>query len=197
MKLFLTIFLFIFFILEANAQLDKNTWLVGGTGNFYSSKRDYASFISPSTNGYSKELTLTLSPNIGYFVSDNLAIGLRPFFSWSKGEFYPNDPLYSGGTSNSKRYGIGPFGRYYFLNKEKPFNILGDLSYQIGILDQGAKGKLSNFSFLAGPVIYFNTSVGLEFLIGYSTQKEELKTVNKNSSSGFAINIGFQIHLIK
>ena len=196
MKLLLTIFTIFFLDITAEAQLDKSTWLVGGSSNFYSSNRDYVSFVTPAANGSSKDLNLTISPNVGYFIIDKIAIGLRPYFSWGKGEFIPNDPLYSGSTSNSKRYGIGPFARYYFLDKEKQFNILTDVSYQIGEWNQGGKGKLSNFSFLAGPVIYFNTSVGMEFLLGYSTQSEELKDFSKNSSKGFSVNIGFQIHLI-
>lgn len=197
MKLLLAIFTFHFLALTANGQLDKNTWLVGGAGSFYSSKRDYTSFVSPITNGYSKELSLTISPNIGYFITDKFALGLKPYFSWGKGESFPNDPTVSGGQSDSKRYGIGPFARYYFLDKEKQFNILTDISYQIGVWNVGSKGNLSNFSFLAGPVIYFNTSVGMEFLLGYSTQSEELKNFSKNLSKGFSVNIGFQIHLIK
>ncbi len=193
-------FCFAFLLLITNTtfgQLTKGHWLVGGSGSFYLSKRDYISYVNSSTNGFSKELHLTISPNIGYFLIDKLAVGLRPFFSWGKGESFPNDPTVSGGESDSKRYGIGPFGRYYFLDKDKPFNILADINYQIGIWDVGDKGKLSNFSFLAGPVIYFNTSVGMEFLLGYSSQSEELKNFSKNSSKGFSVNIGFQIHLIK
>jgi len=196
MKLFLTIFAITFLSLHSKAQLEKHTWLVGGSGSFYLSKRNYTSYLNSSTDGYSNELNLTISPNVGYFVTDKLVLGLRPYFSWGKGESFSSigDPLT---TSDSKRYGIGPFGRYYFLNKDKPFNILTEINYQIGVWDLGEKGKLSNFSFLAGPVIYFNTSVGMEFLLGYSTQSEELKNFSKNSSKGFSVNIGFQIHLIK
>jgi hypothetical protein len=197
MKLLLTIITISLSYITAYAQLDKNTWLVGGSGNFYSSKRDYTSFVTPMTNGYSKELSLTVTPNIGYFITDKFALGLKPYFSWGRGESFPNDPSVSGGESDSKRYGIGPFARYYLLDKEKQYNILTDISYQLGIWNVGSEGKLSNFSFLAGPVIYFNTSVGMEFLLGYSTQSEELKTFSKNSSKGFSVNIGFQIHLIK
>lgn len=191
------LFLAIFFTINSFAQLDKGNWLVGGSGNFYLSKRDYTSYTSPVLNGYSKELHLTISPNGGYFLLDKFAVGLRPYFSWGKGESFPNDPTVSGGKSDSKRYGIGPFIRYYFLDKEKQFNILTDFSYQIGEWNVGDKGKLSNFSFLAGPVIYFNTSIGMEFLLGYSSQSEELKNFSVNSSKGFSVNIGFQIHLIK
>lgn len=195
MKPLLTIITISFFTVTASAQLDRSTWIVGGSGNFYSSNREYISFVTPSVNGSSKELSLIISPNVGYFIIDKFAVGLRPYFSWGKGESTSSNGTIA--TSNSKRYGIGPFARFYLLDKEKQFNILTDVSYQIGEWNQGGKGKLSNFSFLAGPVIYFNTSVGMEFLLGYITQSEELKDFSKNSSKGFSVNIGFQIHLIK
>ncbi len=50
---------------------------------------------------------------------------------------------------------------------------------------------------MAGPVIFFNTSVGLEFLLGYSSSIEDIKDRYKNSIQGFQIGIGFQIHLEK
>lgn len=197
MKLFFVLIPFIFYTVSGNAQLEKSTWLFGGAGSFYSSKREYNSIVNPITNGYSKELYLNFSPQIGYFVMDKVALGFRPFFSWSKGESFPSSPTVGGGTSISKRYGIGPFVRYYFINKEKQFNILTDINYQFGVWDVGKNGKLSNFSFLLGPAIYFNTSIGIEFLLGYNRQMEELRDISKNSSTGFIFNIGFQIHLIK
>jgi hypothetical protein len=191
----LLIVLLLFSSSSSFSQLDKNTWLVGGAGNFYSSKRNYISYITPAANGSSKELNLNISPNIGYFLIDKFAVGLRPYFSWGKGESISSNGTIA--TGNSKRYGIGPFARYYFLDKEKQFNILTDISYQLGEWKQSGKGKLNNFSFVAGPAIYFNTSVGMEFLLGYTTQSEELKSFSKNSSKGFIVTIGFQIHLIK
>lgn len=197
MKSLLSIVAISFLSLQGKAQLDKNTWLAGGSGNFYLSKRDYISYVSPILNGYSKELHLTVSPNIGYFIIDKLAVGLRPYFTWGKGEYFPDDPTSGGSHSDSKRYGIGPFVRYYFLDKERQFNLLTDISYQFGEWNLGGKGKLSNFSISSGPVIYFNTAVGMEFLLGYSTQIEELKNFSKNSSKGLNVSMGFQFHLTK
>ena len=188
--------LFFFFSTSSIAQLDKKTWLVGGSANLYLSKRTYTSYVSSNLSGYSDELNLTISPNVGYFIIDKLGIGLRPYFSWGKGDFTSSNGSTS--SSDSKRYGIGPFVRYYFLDKEKQFNILTDIGYQIGEWNAGGqKGKLENFYFSIGPVIYFNSSVGMEFLLGYNAQSEVLKGYSKNSSKGLNIGIGFQIHLIK
>jgi hypothetical protein len=50
---------------------------------------------------------------------------------------------------------------------------------------------------MTGPVIFFNTSVGMEFLFGYSSNIENVKELYKNSLKGFQIGIGIQIHLEK
>ncbi len=53
------------------------------------------------------------------------------------------------------------------------------------------------FSIMAGPEIFFNSSVGMEFLLGYSYSKEDVEQANKEVRKGFQIGIGFQIHLQK
>ena len=177
--------------LTAKSQLTKGNWLVGGTGKFYS----YISENSSVTyNTEAKYTQIDLSPSIGYFVIDKLAFGLRPTFSSITGKVTSAGGL----STNVQRYWIGPFSRYYFLNNENNYNIVGDLSYQFGFFGGGlAKGKLSTFSALAGPVIYFNATVGIEFLLGYSYSKEEVEQGNKEIRKGFQLGIGLQIHLEK
>lgn len=188
-KLFVSLSL-ITFSLAAQSQITQGNWLAGGTGKFYS----YTSAYSSAT--YSNEASYTqidLSPNVGYFVVDNLAFGIRPTFSSIKGKVTTTGGL----STNVQRYWIGPFGRYYFLEPDKQFNILTDISYQYGFFGGISKGKLGTFSALAGPVAYFNSSVGLEFLLGYSYSKEDVEGYQKETRKGFQIAVGFQIHLEK
>jgi hypothetical protein len=191
MKKFLILLLLLQVSFFANAQLNKNTWLVGGNGKFYS----YKSVLnSPSYNNEGKFTQIDLSVPVGYFVADKLAFGLKPTFSSIKGEITTPGGL----TTNVQRYWIGPFGRYYILNMENQYNIVTEASYQFGLYNfKGQGGNLRNFSVLAGPVIYFNTSVGIEFLLGYSYSKEDIEQGNKETRSGFQIGLGLQIHLEK
>lgn len=191
-KFYLSLLLILFFVNDAKAQLDKKTWLVGGSGNLYLSKRDYKTFSSTGLSRKTNELYLNLYPTIGYFLADNFAIGLKPYFTWGKGS-----DISSSISSDSKRYGIGPFARVYFMDKQKAYNILTDVTYQMGIWSLGGNGKQTNFSISAGPVIYFNSSVGIEFLLGYNSISEELKDYSISSSQGLQVSIGLQIHLIK
>jgi hypothetical protein len=94
------------------------------------------------------------------------------------------------------------------LPTEKPFNILVDGSYQYGIERISTANPTANqplntaitkynkntFAFAAGPVIYFNPAVGLEFLIGYSTEKY---IHYEGANNTFQVGLGLQVHLGK
>jgi len=181
------------FTFASSAQLTKNNWLVGGTGNFLASKHSYS---SPTYSSSSDRLEINLSADIGYFIIDKFAFGLKPGYSKYKDQV--NGP--GGGYSNQNTINIGPFARYYFLKADKDFNILTDVSYQHGFYwFTPTKGNINIFSVSAGPVVYFNSSVGLEFLLGYYSKKEIIKQSGDNvdKQTGFQISIGFQIHLEK
>lgn len=190
---------FSFLLLVANStfgQLTKGHWLVGGSGSFYSYKNEIISNVS-TTNG--KYTQINISPNIGYFLADKFALGMNTTVTSIKGD----DTVVGGngsGNSSSQRYLIGLFGRYYLLDKEKQMNILVNANYQTGIIrgQNDTKGTLKNFSIAAGPVIYFNSSVGIEFLLGYNSEFEKYTSqVFSEHKNGFLFSIGLQIHLIK
>ncbi|MBS1736192.1 MAG: hypothetical protein JSS98_06230 [Bacteroidetes bacterium] len=195
-------FLFSFILalsISANGQLDKNYWLVGGSGSFYSYNDDFTTTGQPTVSG--KLTDINLSANVGYFFFDKFAAGVRPGFYSIKTRI----PYTQGGaqTHGTIIY-VGPFIRYYLLNKEKQFNILVDGAYQFGSHLQGIsdrdKGVIRNASIMTGPVLFFNNSVGIELLVGYLYQKKTLDNPQSGFSSekkGFNISIGFQIHLIK
>jgi hypothetical protein len=86
------------------------------------------------------------------------------------------------------------------LEAEKQTNILVEASYQTGIFTglDNSKGTLNNFSISTGPVLYFNSSVGIEFLLGYANEIENYsRSVRNEKRNGFQFSIGLQIHLIK
>ena len=194
MKYYFTIVTILLLSASANAQITKGNWLIGGTGNFLASKNSYS---SPTFSSSSDRIDIKISPTIGYFIGDKLALGLRSSFSK-----YKDIVDGTGGNINSNinRLEFGPFVRYYFLQLDKQYNILTDINYQYGLYwFTPTKGNINTFSASAGPVIYFNTVVGLEFLLGYYTRKEVIKQNgdNTNSQKGFQIGISLQIHLEK
>lgn len=188
------------------SQLDKKTWLVGGTGSFNSYKRD-ESFILPNTGEYVKIRwdikDFEFSPKVGLFIIDKLAVGLSSSFTREKSESTTITGNASGASSNSYRFSVGPFVRYYFLNKDKNFNFLVETNYQFGkvmVTDLPKdKGSINRFTFLAGPELFFNSAVGMEVLLGYKVYNETIDNPYASSikENGFQLAIGFQIHLEK
>jgi hypothetical protein len=95
-------------------------------------------------------------------------------------------------SSQGTFLGFGPFLRYYFLPVENRINIFGESRYQYSIDFNGH--NQNNFIFSAGPVIYFNNSVGLEFAVNYDILNS---TISNASTKTISFDIGFQIHLEK
>ena len=183
MKKLSFLFVFIVIITPASAQLTKGNWLVGGSGDFTIFK------VLKEKTHY-----VQASANIGHFFFDKFAIGVKPSYTYS---FAKSE----GSSSFAKSHGFyfGPFARYYFLPVEHPFNILVEGTYQHGIERKGSEYattnySLNSFSFAGGPVIYFNSAVGLEFLVRYGQTKY---TKENYHESRLQFGIGLQVHLEK
>ncbi|MBK6937895.1 MAG: hypothetical protein IPH18_14180 [Chitinophagaceae bacterium] len=179
----------------AKSQLTKDYWLVGGTGSFFSYNDDFTTTGSPTVSG--KLTEVNLSAHVGDFLWGKFAAGLRPGISSTKSRGLNSA---SAGTKNVTFF-LGPFARYYLLNKEKQFNFLIDGVYQWGShSNYGANGTFRNASIMAGPELFFNTTVGIEILMGYLYQNKTIKNDQPGFSSvrkGFYMSAGFQIHLTK
>lgn len=195
---FITIALFI--ATSSFAQLEKGTWLVDGSGSFYSYTDNYTSQQLTQTG---KWTDIDLSASVGYFVIDKLCGGIRPLFSSSKGTDKSTTGTIS--TGNQYYFSVGPFARYYFLDKDKPFNILTDIGYQLGINKYlGAlhqTGKYNIFSANAGIEAFFNSTAGIEILLGYYNKvisiDDNTTGAFNDTKKGFQVSVGFQLHLIK
>lgn len=193
--------------ISSNAQLEKKTWLVGGTGSFNSFTRE-STFIydlnnvSSTSIMQSKIKQFDISAKVGYFFYNKLVSGIT--FSYdrqieSDGKILAG--VFSPRISDDVKFSAGPFVRYYLLNKDKNFNILAETSYQFGIITNtaNASGKVDKFTFLIGPEIFFNSSVGMELLVGYKLYNEKFDNERYYSynDNGILFSIGFQIHLEK
>ncbi len=177
MKSFFLCLLLTTIFFTAKCQINKGFWLVGGSGSFYS---DNETYTSPSLNTTAKYTIIDVSVSLGYFIINKFAAGLRPSFSSYKGEV--TSP--GGGTTNSYKIAVGPFVRYYFLNTDKPFNILADVGYQFGLYQTlGAlhsKGKNNAFSAMGGTEIFFNSTAGWKFYLGTPKAFYQLKILLMN-----------------
>jgi hypothetical protein len=160
----------------SNAQIVKGNWMMGGSASFYNSKNT-AGDTGNSSTGFS------LSPKVGYFVIDKLAIGTLGQFSYD----FTNE-----NTKSGYSYTVAPFVRYYFLEKEKPINIFSEVSYDI-LRASNTNYKTDNLNLKAGGVFFLNSSIGLEVALNYFKQKN---TGDYPSQIRIIyLSVGFQIHL--
>jgi len=187
MKKIVSLLFIIFLFSESYSQLTKGVWIVGGNANL--SLAQYRGDI-----GITEDiLSIGIQPKIGYFFIDKFTAGLLI-----------NSSYYNVKASTSRsfhsEYGFGPFLRYYFLKEDTRTNIFAETSYQYIFLKSNTGNgnhsnyKLNSYSFSAGPVIYLNTTVGLEFTVGYTVKKY---IDYSDYSNNLLVGLGLQIHLEK
>lgn len=180
------------------SQLSKRTWFIEGAGTYYGYKENYS---TPTFSQVAKFTSIDFSPSVGYFILDKFVVGLKPTFSSYKGRIIEST-MGSGGSTNSYSLTIGPYLRYYFLKIDKPFNIFGDASFQLGTYNRfggiNAKGNVNTYSVLCGSEIFFNGTAGVEFLLGYMKKNVSVKNPLdpfENQKRGVYLALGLTIHL--
>lgn len=167
-KIVLTLALAFTCAIFAQAQTEKGTLLLGGDADFTST-----SFGGASTTSYG------ISPNIGYFVAENIAVGARVGIN--------------GGESTTS-YSITPFGRYYFLPIGSNAKLFGDASVGFqGSSVAGSKGS-TVIGVQAGPAFFLNPNTALEVTARFAS----ISTSGASKSvTEFGLRVGFQIHFGK
>jgi len=152
------LFTLLFIGLNAQAQLDKNTMMAGGSLTF--------NRYTPKNSNGTSSTWFSLNPDFGYFVADNFAVGAGFSFNGY-------------GSGNNIVY-FSPYLRYYVkkfylqskfeygrLNSQSNSNLSFDLGYALFLNDnvalepafyfsQNLNGQGNNIGFKMGFQIYFN-----------------------------------------
>lgn len=186
MKKLALIFLITFFTIITNAQITKGNWLVGGNAGFnYSKNESVNKNPSGTTTNYNLEgiYNISIEPNVGYFIFNNLAIGSKFFYG---NAFYEGQKL----SSENMRVGFGPFVRYYFMKSDKDYNVFLEPSFSRFIYNQQSNSNA--YGLKSGFVFFLNNSVGVEATVNYSKA-----TSLQYESTGILFGFGLQIHLKK
>jgi hypothetical protein len=159
-------------ILNSYSQPEKGTYMLGGG----------ASTSIDFYNGYNS-FNISLYPDIGYFFSDNFAMGASLPLNVNIHEGYRNFG-----------YGITPFFRYYFGPAS---DIMYFVTGAVGIRGLTSKYNDSSSSSSgvtgsagAGGTYFLNRSIGLEVILGYTYSKWN----ESDASSDIDLSIGFQIY---
>lgn len=190
MKFTVLTFSFIFAVLISTAQITRGYWMFGGNLNS-------STYRVKTDNQASRTTNLDLSSNAGYFLLDKLVGGLVLSYSWQHIKYVAG--LSEGNFSTIGTFYGGPFIRYYFLSVENRYNLILDLNYQFGNfknknnINSIHSVNMNKAIFSAGPVLFFNKTDAIEFLLNYSYTKPDNEAGSPTKS--FGVGIGFQIHL--
>ncbi|MBQ4819359.1 porin family protein [Aquimarina sp. MMG016] len=144
---------------------------------------------SSETTGDIKDNTFVLSPRAAYFVTDNIAAGLRIGYESISEEF-------PGGEFDETILTAGVFGRYYFTPGNK-FSVFGELglNYLSQKEDNGATDlDTTGFGLGVGPgVSYFiSDSFALEAFwgaISYQTTEPDVDNSESTDEFNFGVNL--------
>ncbi|RRA89886.1 OmpW family outer membrane protein [Paenimyroides viscosum] len=191
------------FVGTANAQTEKGNWMFGGATTFnFNSSNPSAKQDGVTIDGI-KTSNITATPSVGYFVMNNLAIGMDLELSVQKTKEYQSygSPMIDVKTTV---FGIIPSATYYFKNESKAFPYIGaGAGYAV------AKAKVADTTIeptnffvwkIKGGVAYMITNdISVDFGLNYNQLStkfnypsgESYKSFNKN----FGANLGFTLFL--
>ena len=175
MKKINTLLVLLLMSLSVVAQTEKGRFLPGG--NF--------SFSSSNANGY-KEKIVNANVSFGYFVQNNLAMGIALGGS--------SDKLTgSGFEDKTSSFLINPFFRYYFTQVEKA-KMFAEFDLGVGNTtgDNTYTDDFTFWRFAAGPEFFLTKNVGLEFALFFGSLKYNTAT---SGITQMGTQFGFRIHL--
>ncbi|WP_345113415.1 hypothetical protein [Hymenobacter algoricola] len=205
----------------AQAQTKERTVLLSGSIGYSSGKTENTTTAIPGTPalpGQSSGSSIAVGSQAGFFIADNLVVGLNAGLSSGKNN-YSQDMYTSPGIIQTsatketlKRLSFGPFVRYYHMVGEKA-GFYGQLSggYQRSteettgdppfFVSRTTKGSGGYASILPGFVYFPTAKLGLELTLGSLSYTKITSTSQvlaparsegKSTSSNFAANFGLQ-----
>lgn len=202
-----TFFLTLIFISEQLvAQTNMGSFMIGGNAYFSISE----------TENYNSEVKLSstsFSPQLGYFVFDNFAVGLAMpigFHKYKTTYDVQQDPITYETKNNS--LGIGPFLRYYvplgkiFLFAEGSYSfskssgtILSFDPQSGGLIERDNITKNQTFWIGPGIAMMVNKHIGIEGLLSYKNTSinNNNNPFAKSDQQGIFFELGLQYYIPK
>ena len=181
-----------------NAQTEQGNFVLGGSSdlglNFGSTtfKSDAEGFEEGDSV---KSTNINFSPIAGYFVMDNLAVGLIADIN--------SNSIKDGSSENS--FAAGPFLRYYFpMENVLPFvvaqGVFGSMNSNSGFEgSEDLKTNLTSIGGGAGIAIPLSDSVTFDIIAGYSSTTSKASDDNpdnyRNVIGNFGVNFGLLVIL--
>lgn len=181
--------------LGAFAQFEQGRMMIGGQLSIQSHKEKVKSGSTTTAIGNTTNYSFT--PQFGYFVIDNLALGAGLITSFEKFNADDNDLEFLEYTASS--FQLQPFVRYYL-----PQRIFFQGAFGIGSGSEkdyeGDKESfgVSSWSLAAGYAVMLNESVAVEPILGYGATTHNYKDDDyKDIFGGLFIQVGLQVYIGK
>jgi len=193
MKRIVTILALAMISSAAFAQFNQGRYLVGGGLSLSATTEKVDNGTTTTTQG--KNTSFTLSPNAGYFIIDNLAVGAGLDMSISS--------FKADGSSNkhsTTQTTFNPFVRYYldpgiFFQGRVGFGGATDKDTS-GSTTTTTKFNVFTWDIGAGYAYFLNDYVAIEPLIKYGITTYKTKNTDaKDKNGGIGFSIGLQVYL--
>ncbi|MGE8552646.1 MAG: OmpW family outer membrane protein [Chryseobacterium jejuense] len=191
----------------SNAQMTKGDWVISGnTGMGFNNNTTTVKTGSHSVDG-PKVNTFSITPSVGYFVIDKLAVGIDL-------GYVNTSTKYQGLKSTNSTFSVMPTATYYFTNSSKLVPFLGagigyasnktKYTFYNDINNEGVDLSLMRDTEtttdglawkVKGGVTYMATSsLGINLGISYdqfSSKETVMNTEFKTNIKTFGVNVGF------
>ena len=170
----------VFICYAATAQLDRGQLLLGGFMKFCNTSQKI-------TGGKITQSTISIHPDVGYFVKDKWAIGVNLDIGFDKYK-------YPGSETKSSDAAVGLNSRYYFLPKTNRVNLLAEAAYALGVSKDGnaEKENINRYSLSSALAWFVTEQIAIEAGLSYRSTKFELEEERINR---LCLQLGLQIHL--
>ena len=181
-KLFFTLVCFCFVLTGAVAQTAQGSLTFGGAISYTSATQE-----TPTQDA--KSHSFQFIPSAGYFVIDNLAVGVNLGLSTSE----------NSANTKTNNFLVGPFARYYVFTANEKFAFTGEAGLLFGngkttpAIGNELKTSSVNFYLSPGFTYFFTESWGLDFqLEGISfTSTDPNKNADNDKRNSVTVGANF------
>ncbi len=198
-SIFLSAVIFIAFSYTGYGQTEKGKFFMAGGSAFSFSSGTSESNDNQGNSGSNDLLSITLTPQVGYFLANNFVAGIQIPYSYTKSE----NQAASFSTSS---FLIGPFLRYYFstsvpilkpyLNTAVSFgNTKDKTEIPFLLVDDESTSRLTSIQLGAGLAIFLSENVSIDFILeyNYASDRPEEDTEIELTTDSFRAGIGIGV----
>lgn len=179
----------------SNAQMTKGDWVFSGNTGLGFNSIDTNTKVEGQTYDGAKVSTFSVTPSVGYFVIDKLAVGIDlGFTNLTTKE--------DGDKTTISSFSVMPTATYYFANSSKLVPFLGaGIGYASNKTKETFAGTSTEYTAdglawkVKGGVTYMATqSLGINLGVSFdqfANKETYFATEYKNTVNTFGVNVGF------